>query len=144
MNKGVTTVASTDDYTVEKELVLAADMHRQPVDPKLVKAAGFVDENTPPEQLLLVQVMISGSRYGDQWLVNAWIGEGNSQDDIVGSIWCKPGTSRDDVLKVADTWIRHSEHITFVPGGVHEIAPSTPDEIPYFVFGVVLARGDKF
>lgn len=129
-------MSSTDTYTVDQELVLAKDMHRLPVRSELKRLAGF-DENVPPEQLLLAEVLISGGRYGGNWVVNAVV-----NDTIVGSIRCMSGTDRDSVLGIVDGWIRASEHTTFVPGRVHEV-PVSEQEAPYFVYGLVLVRGDE-
>lgn len=134
------THASRTRYSVVTELVIPSELHRLPVDPALVARCGF-DPNTPQDTLLLTQVVLTGSRYSGDWKVNAFVSKGDG-DVAVGEIWCMPETSRDDVLAVTEEWIRASEHVTFVPGDMYEI-PMPEDQAPYFVYGMILVRGDR-
>lgn len=127
----------SDTYTVAKELELMPEIHRLPVIPELLKAAGF-PVDTPPETLLLAQVIFSGASYGNQWKVSAFVVGG----ETLGEIWCSRGVGRDEVVKVVDTWVRESDHIVFVPGRVIELPVQEADK-PYFFKGIALIRGDR-
>ena len=127
-------------FKVVQEMEIPPELLRLPVNPVLIAHCGF-PLDTPPDDLLLAQVVASAGRYGGEWMVNASVQNGGTTV-TVGEIWCQHGTTRDEVLQVTDEWIRASEHITFVPGSFYEIQVPE-DQAPYFVYGAILVRGDR-